>query len=82
MSEQKQIFLAFSIAFLLASLLVPTPAGAGLENPSPGSFQSGVGILSGWKCIAGTITARFDGGAPIEVLYGAERSDTARPLRE
>ena len=76
--KRKRILWFLSKAFLLASLLVPAQAGAAaLGNPSPGSFQSGVSILSGWKCEAGTITARFNGGEPVAVLYGAERSDTA-----
>src|SRR5262249_2222180 len=27
-----------------------------LENPQPGSFQSGIGLLSGWSCQGPTIT--------------------------
>ena len=75
--KQKQMLWLFSTAFLLAYFSVPASTGAArLGNPSPGSFQSGVSIISGWKCTAGTITARFDGGEQVEVLYGAERSDT------
>ena len=48
-----------------------------LENPPSGSTQSGIGILSGWKCSAGKITARFDHGESLEVAYGTPRGDTA-----
>lgn len=50
--------------------------GAALEVPQPASFQSGIGIVSGWKCNAGTITAAFDSGPPIQVAYGTIREDT------
>ncbi len=59
-----------------------------LENPGPGSFHSGIGVISGWVCEAEEVeieitTAR---GAELrlvpEVLrfdaaYGTERTDTA-----
>ena len=47
-----------------------------LENPAPGSFQSGIGLISGWACAAQTITLRFDGGPPQEAAYGTSRGDT------
>ena len=31
---------------------------------------------TGWKCEAGTITFRFDGGDPIPAVYGSSRGDT------
>ena len=37
-------------------------AQATLENPQPGSFQSGIGVISGWACEAQTIEISFDGG--------------------
>ena len=48
-----------------------------LENPSPNSFYSGIGVISGWKCDAGELTVRFDGGEPIPLAYLNERADTA-----
>ena len=47
-----------------------------LEHPQPGSVQSGIGMLSGWKCEAGTITASFDDGPPILIPHGSPREDT------
>lgn len=47
-----------------------------LENPQPGSYQSGIGIVSGWKCTAGTITVSFDGGVLIQAAHGTSRGDT------
>ena len=47
-----------------------------LENPGPGSFQSGIGFLSGWKCDAQDITIQIDGGPPMTVAMGMPREDT------
>ena len=47
-----------------------------LEVPGINSTLSGISVFSGWKCIAGIITVRFDGGDPIVVPYGSERNDT------
>lgn len=48
-----------------------------LEIPGHGSIQSGIGVISGWKCRAnGRITVRFDGGRSIPLVYGSERTDT------
>lgn len=52
-------------------------ASAALEIPEPNSIQSGIGIVSGWKCSAGKLTAKFDGGEALEVAYGTTRGDTA-----
>ncbi len=49
-----------------------------LEIPGNGSYLSGIGVISGWKCQAnGQITVRFDGGGPIPLAYPTERPDTA-----
>ncbi len=48
---------------------------ATLDIPAPRSTLSGIGVVSGWKCDAGDLTVRFDGGPPIPLLYGAHRMD-------
>ena len=53
-----------------------------LENPRPGSFQSGIGVISGWVCEAEEITIEFENGVTGEVSstmasYGTSRPDTA-----
>jgi hypothetical protein len=53
-----------------------TTAGV-LENPSNPSFQSGIGVISGWVCSAGEVTLRIDGGAALPAAYGTSRLDTA-----
>lgn len=48
-----------------------------LENPQPGSSQSGVGVISGWACEAQTIEISFDGGPRLQAGAGTLRADTA-----
>ena len=52
-----------------------------VDNPSDNSFQSGIGILSGWACDVGSVEVVFDSNGrelgPIEAGYGTERGDTA-----
>ena len=47
-----------------------------LENPGDDSFQSGVGVLSGWVCEAEVVEIELN-GVPQEAAYGTERLDTA-----
>ena len=46
-----------------------------LENPGPGSFQSGLGVLSGWVCDAEAVEIELN-GVLQEPAYGTERVDT------
>lgn len=68
--------------FALSSLLLPSVAQAqgndtgNLGIPGPESIQSGVGIVSGWKCTSNGLTARFDGGDALPIAYGTPRGDT------
>ena len=59
-------------AFLLTSSVAHA---ARLGIPGPHTTVSGIGVISGWKCDAGELTVRFDGGEPIPLLHGAERAD-------
>lgn len=54
-----------------------TPAGTHfLDIPAAGGLYSGVGAIHGWICEPmGELTIRFNGGAPIPLLYGAQRAD-------
>ena len=47
-----------------------------LENPGAASFQSGVGVLSGWVCAAEEVEIALN-GIPQVAAYGTERLDTA-----
>ena len=63
----------------------PAPAGATnragtagegyLENPGPNSYQSGIGVLSGWACEGEEVVIELN-GQPQPAAYGTERSDT------
>lgn len=66
------------IALTFASIIFSQLAWADmLEIPGHGSTQSGIGVISGWKCRAnGRITVRFDGGRSVPLVYGSERTDT------
>ena len=64
--------LCFSLVLLAPALV----CAATLENPATGSFYSGIGVISGWKCTAnGPLTVRFNDGAPLPLAYGNVRAD-------
>ena len=54
---------------------------AHLENPAPTSFQSGLGVISGWVCAGEAVTVEIEqeAGTVVELAaaYGTERADTA-----
>ena len=52
-------------------------AQASLDSPAPGSLQSGINLIHGWRCEAAEITVVIDDGQPFAALYGASRGDTA-----
>ena len=53
-----------------------------LENPQPGSYQSGVSVLSGWACEAETVVLEVDGALLLPAGYGTERTDTMGPCED
>ena len=71
------LFLVIAGGFLFPQ---PLWAQAVLENPSPGSFQSGVGVISGWVCEAEQIDIVFNPGTATEETwragYRTTREDT------
>ena len=52
-----------------------TPGVGYLENPGPNSFQSGIGVLSGWVCEGAEVVIELN-GAGQPAAYGTERLDT------
>ncbi len=68
----------WTLAIVVFAALFPLPlwAQATLENPQPGSFQSGLGIISGWVCEANRIEIQFDDQPLVEAAYGTDRGDT------
>lgn len=77
------IVLSLVLKLVVVIVIFLTPAGTGaqqqalLENPQPGSFQSGVGIISGWVCQASRVDIEFDDRFTIQAAYGTSRADTA-----
>lgn len=61
-----------------------TPASGGgsphtegrLEDPSPASFQSGIGLVRGWVCSANRVDVELDGRLAVQAVYGESRADT------
>ena len=68
------------ILTILALFVASVAHAATLEIPGPNSVQSGIQLISGWKCeVNGSLTIRFDGGEAIPLVYGSERGDTRKP---
>ena len=63
----------------LGAVLTPAPSSGGiegvLENPTPASYQSGIGVISGWVCVANEVVIEINGQA-IAAAAGTERGDT------
>ena len=73
------VALRLGLALLLLGSL-PTAdlwAQASLDSPAPGSLQSGINLIHGWRCEEAEITVVIDDGQPFAALYGASRGDTA-----
>jgi hypothetical protein len=70
--------LALVLSALVLGFVVPQSvwAQANLENPTFGSFQSGIGVISGWKCTSGVLTFTIDNGPAVQLAYGTSRLDT------
>ena len=47
-----------------------------LENPSPNSFQSGIGVISGWVCEGDEVELAIGDAGRQLAAYGTERADT------
>ncbi len=47
-----------------------------LENPRPQSYQSGIGLVSGWVCEAERVEIEVNGTILLEAAYGTSRNDT------
>ena len=53
-----------------------TPGVGYLENPGSNSFQSGIGVISGWVCEAEEVEISLGGAGRQRAGYGTERLDT------
>ena len=66
-----------ALAALLVALFPVLACAEGLlEIPSPRSYQSGIGLISGWHCSAARIEISIDLGPPILVSSHTPREDT------
>ncbi len=62
---------------LPGTFTTPEPTG-NLEVPGNGSFQSGIGFMSGWVCDGRNVEIVLNGGAQrLSVSRGVNRGDTA-----
>ena len=76
--QNQQNFVVAEGAQLVGIPSVPAAALTGfLENPGPYSFQSGVGVISGWVCEAEEVEITLGTLTPQRAAYGTERRDTA-----
>lgn len=67
-----------SLAALVVALIPVLACAQGvLEIPAPNSYQSGIGLISGWHCSAARIEISIDLGPPILVSSHTPREDTA-----
>ena len=71
-----RLIIPASLVFLLSIVVSPVYARQTLEVPQPDSYQSGIGIISGWACNAQTVEISFNGGPPQKAAYGTSRADT------
>lgn len=62
--------------FCYSVLTVSTALADVLENPQPGSAQSGISLISGWVCNASHVYVVIDGSQTYTMAYGTERTDT------
>ena len=68
----------FSQLLVLLLLSAGLSRAATLDVPRPGDHLSGIGVIHGWKCTAGQLTVRFNGGPALPLLYGVQRQDVLR----
>lgn len=82
-----------SAILVLVAAPLPLWAQATLENPQAGSFQSGIGFVSGWVCEAHRVEIIFEeyrtdtaNAVPaayvIPAAYGTPRNDTREPCQD
>ena len=67
--------IVWGLLLVILAVLGDVAHAARLCIPALHRIVSGIGVISGWKCEAGELTTRFNGGAPILLLYGAQRPD-------
>ena len=64
-----------ALLLILSANVFAQTKGA-LENPSQGSYTSGIYMFSGWACDADLIEIVINGGSGLKAAYGTDRGDT------
>ena len=65
-----------TILLLMISVSAFGQTKGALENPSQGSYTSGIYMFSGWACDAELIEIVINGGSGLKAAYGTARGDT------
>ena len=65
-----------NLEIFLASLSTSAVGATALENPTPGSIQSGVSAISGWTCNSGRVDIVIDDTFILQAVHGTDRADT------
>lgn len=80
----KKSFFKSTLASSLLIAGVAAFAKSSLENPSPNSYQSEIGIISGWACNAteSQVEVLIDGKYPLLMATGTSRGDTSDICRQ
>ena len=75
--QNQQNFVVAEGSQLVGIPSVPAASVTGfLENPGPDSFQSGIGVISGWVCAADEVEITLGDLPRQRAAYGTERLDT------
>ena len=74
-SQQNFVLAPAELGATLTPAQVSSAVEGVLENPRPASYQSGIGVISGWVCEADEVVIEIDGQA-IAAAAGTERGDT------
>ena len=64
-----------ALLLILSANVFAATKGA-LENPSQGSYTSGIYMFSGWACDADLIEIVINGSSGLKAAYGTDRGDT------
>ena len=78
-TKSQSLQLSVAVVFTSVSLCLAAPLWAQntLDNPQPGSFQSGIGVISGWVCeVTEQVEIQIDEGPRLRTAYGTTRGDT------
>lgn len=67
---------SFAVTIFAIAVSSAAVGQSSLENPQPLSFQSGIGLISGWSCLS-NVRVLID-SKPYTVAHGTARADAAQ----